>query len=71
MTEYLEGDLSEDEQKLFDSHFTDCPPCRDFFESFKTSIDLVEYLKKEECPQAVKKRLDSLINIRLEKSGAS
>lgn len=73
MTEYLEGDLSVQDRAAWETHFADCPPCKDFFESFKSSIDLVNYLRARPAPEPVRDRLHRVIHDRLlrEKQGNS
>lgn len=61
MSDYVDRELPADDRKLWEKHFEDCPPCRDFFQSFRSSVELVEFMRTEKCPEAVAKRLESLI----------
>lgn len=65
MSDYIEGDLSPSEREIFDQHFEGCQNCRDFFRSFKSSLELVTYLKEQPCPAEVKNRLDQIIKMKL------
>lgn len=65
MTEYMEGDLSTPDQGLWEKHFNGCPNCNDFFRSFKSSIELVDYVKTEGCPDPVRRRLEKVLQERL------
>ena len=61
MTDYLEDDLSGQEKSLWEKHFGDCPECKQFFESFQSSLDIVEFLQTNSCPVSVKKRLEAIV----------
>jgi anti-sigma factor RsiW len=65
MTEYLEGDLSPHDRDAWEKHFADCPPCKDFFASFRSSLELVTYLRARPAPQPVRDRLHRVISDRL------
>ena len=65
MTEYMEGDLSAPDQKLWEKHFDDCGRCKDFFHSFESSLELVTYVKAQGCPLHVKQRLDKFLHEKL------
>jgi predicted anti-sigma-YlaC factor YlaD len=41
VTDYLEGVMSAEQQRLVDEHLADCPPCTQYFEQIRTTIDLV------------------------------
>lgn len=68
MSEYLDGEMGADETAHFQKHFGDCPSCAQFFQSFKSSVDLVKYLEVNRCPDEVMKRLDTFIQARVEKA---
>ena len=61
MSDYIEGDLTPEEKKVIDEHFHDCEKCRNFFYSFKNSIQLIEYLEINSCPQEVTDRLNKIL----------
>jgi predicted anti-sigma-YlaC factor YlaD len=65
MTEYMEGDLSAPDQNLWEKHFDGCPNCKDFFRSFKSSVELINYVKTEGCPVPVRQRLEKVLQERL------
>lgn len=70
ISDYIENELKHEDRVLLEEHFHDCDNCRSFFQSFKSSIELVEYLKTEQCPPEVVTRLDRLMveKIRQKKS---
>ncbi len=61
ITDYLENDLSAEEKSLWEKHFSDCPECKNFFESFKSSLEAVEFLAANCCPRHVKQRLEGIL----------
>lgn len=73
MSDYIDGDLPDEQKAVFDAHFKGCEKCRAFFMSFKSSLDLIEYLDDKPCPTEVKSRLEKLIESRLagSKTGSS
>jgi len=68
MTEYMEGDLSAEERELWERHFADCEGCKQFFESFRSSVQLVNYLKTQPAPPQVRQRLQNILDERLRNS---
>jgi len=65
MSDYIDGDLTLEEKKVIDTHFHDCEKCRNFFHSFKNSIQLIEYLEINSCPPEVKDRLDQILSSKI------
>lgn len=65
MTEYMEGDLNDAERAIWQKHFHDCPACADFFKSFESSVDLVQFVETKGCPSGVRKRLEGFLQERL------
>jgi predicted anti-sigma-YlaC factor YlaD len=41
VTDYLDRAMSAEQQRLVDEHLADCPPCTQYFEQIRTTIDLV------------------------------
>lgn len=61
MSEYLDRDMDSRARESWEQHFRDCEPCRRFFQSFKNSLELINYLKVQECPPEVSRRLEGLV----------
>jgi predicted anti-sigma-YlaC factor YlaD len=40
LCDYLEGKLPEDQREVFQQHLDLCPPCLEYLESYKTTIEL-------------------------------
>ena len=60
MAEYLDGDLCGEQHDFFHDHIERCPPCVDFLESYKSTVDIA---KRCECEQeqALKDIPESLV----------
>ena len=71
MSEYLDRELSAEDCRLWESHFQDCPPCKTFFESFRSSVELLDYMRRDECPQAVAERLERLVQEKAREKASS
>ncbi len=65
LSDYIDDELEPGDKKSFDSHFADCPDCRVFLKSFRSTVEAIEYLKKEQCPPALENKLKSLIQTRI------
>jgi len=67
--DYTEKELDSNQLKAFESHFTACPECMDYLNSYTLTIDFCkEKLSpehfKQKMPPAVKKRIcDFLKNL--------
>jgi anti-sigma factor RsiW len=40
LADYLDGELPEPTRRVFEDHLEDCPPCRDYLASYRTTIAL-------------------------------
>ncbi len=50
LSQYLDHELSEDICREIDAHIAGCPPCVEFLESLKKSIELCRRWKSEDEP---------------------
>ena len=56
--DYLEGDLDTKSSTKLDEHFSDCPPCIAFLNTYKSTTSLSrQTLGKIEMPEAVQRKL--------------
>jgi anti-sigma factor RsiW len=46
---YWDDEITQAEREWVESHFAACTPCRDEYESFSRSIELVSSLPREEA----------------------
>jgi anti-sigma factor (TIGR02949 family) len=53
LSEYLDGELSPDECAHFEQHIAGCPPCVDFVQSLKKSINAAHGYHTPEAPAHV------------------
>jgi anti-sigma factor RsiW len=52
--DYLEGSLPDDERRRFERHLSDCPPCVDFFETYRNTPIVLRKSLCVEMPLRVK-----------------
>ena len=57
MSEYLDGELSDDFCRQIEDHLRRCPPCRECLDSLKKSIELCRKATHEEMTQDMRERL--------------
>jgi anti-sigma factor RsiW len=36
---YVQGELPEPQREVFEQHLIDCPPCREYLDSYRMTID--------------------------------
>ena len=61
---YVDGQLSDDERKVFEDHLKICPSCIDYIASYKTCIELGKTYKEccdEEAPKEMPDTLTQAI----------
>jgi len=37
---YLDGELPEGQRGVFEGHLVDCPPCKDYLETYRETVEL-------------------------------
>jgi anti-sigma factor RsiW len=47
VTDYVEGRLDGKQLDRFEEHLTECPPCGDYIEQFRQTIDALGHLPPE------------------------
>ncbi len=40
LSDYLSGEVSDRERKVFDTHMDLCPPCRDYLKTFEKTVEM-------------------------------
>ena len=61
LSDYLEGAISEDARAHLQSHFKDCPPCLEFFESYRKTSTLCRKSLMKTAPSDVVDRLKTFL----------
>lgn len=70
LSEYLDGEMGESLCAETEAHLEDCPPCRDFLESLRRTVALLDRLPAEEVPEEIRREVrDSLDRLRRERRG--
>ncbi|MEE8583699.1 MAG: zf-HC2 domain-containing protein [Acidobacteriota bacterium] len=67
LVDYLDGNLDEKTQSDLDKHFSTCPPCVNFLETYKSSAQVTTVLRDQEVevPAAMEERLRSFLREQL------
>ena len=66
LTEYLEGDLPNDDEQEFEHHMVGCRPCDAFFRTYKCSSDMArEALRPDDIPDELKERVRRYLEAKL------
>ncbi len=67
LSDYLDGEMGENECRLVEKHLDNCPPCALYFESLKTTVQICCEGVSAEMPQEVKARLKEFLKTHCEK----
>lgn len=54
LSDYLDGEVPEDECRFLEDHLAVCPPCRIIFKSLRTTVDLCGRAISDEIPMDVR-----------------
>jgi len=65
---YLEGALDRRERQAFEAHIADCVKCWRFLNSYQHTVDLGQTLREEDIPADVRRRLETFLHNRLQRS---
>jgi anti-sigma factor RsiW len=57
LVEYLEGELDLSEQGALEAHFSDCPPCLRFLETYRSTGTICKKAIEREMPSEMKQSL--------------
>jgi anti-sigma factor (TIGR02949 family) len=70
LSEYLDGEIDAEDCAHVDAHLADCPPCRDFLESLRRTVRLVQSDPAGGLPEEARRAvLDSWRRVRGSRSG--
>ena len=53
LSEYLDGELSPEARRAVEQHICDCPPCIEFIESLRRTVDLCHHFEPAGSPNPV------------------
>jgi anti-sigma factor RsiW len=65
LTDYVDGELEPETQRLLDTHFGRCPHCHQFLQSFKVTVELTGEFRCEDIPPEVSRRLHDFLEHQL------
>ena len=67
LCDYLEGELDENTSSSLERHFEDCPPCINFFKTYKTTAKVCrESMGSIEIPSEVQNKLIQFIKEKIQ-----
>ncbi len=61
LSEYIDGELSEELCEAIQAHNGNCPPCQAFVETYTKTIELIRTQPAEPLPPAVKDELSAAL----------
>ena len=47
LMDYIDGALEPESRRIFDAHVGDCPDCRAYLESYRTTLSLLKSVAEE------------------------
>lgn len=59
LVDYLDGELSDDQEEALESHFEHCEPCMRFLETYRSTGPICKKALEKEMPEKMK---DSLLD---------
>jgi anti-sigma factor RsiW len=65
LLEYLDGEISPDEQRELDAHLAGCEPCVEFVRSYRATPDLCRHHLVQRMPDEVADRLKAFLRSKL------
>ena len=67
LLDYLEGEMSEAEQRHLEEHLQACPPCVDFLKTYKATPVLCRKALESKMPAELSERLTDFIRAKAPK----
>jgi anti-sigma factor RsiW len=64
---FLDGDIPPDEEKHLEEHLSGCPPCVDFFKTYRATPSLCRRALKQEMPKEMASKLGEFLRSRIKK----
>ncbi len=61
LSEYLDGEIGENECRLIEAHLAECPPCALIYQSLCTTVAVCGKAVSDEVPRDVKQRLKKFL----------
>ncbi|WP_158542550.1 zf-HC2 domain-containing protein [Lujinxingia litoralis] len=71
LTDYLEGDLEEEERAHLEEHLAYCPPCVDFLQRYKNTGPACKKVLIARMPDSMQQALSDFLRSRLDSPDSS
>ncbi len=61
LSDYLDGEIGENECRLIEEHLHNCPPCELIFRSLRKTVDICGQGVSAQIPEDVRSRLKNFL----------
>lgn len=68
LLDFLDGDLSADEQQKLSEHLAACPPCAEFMKSYKATPGMCKKALAAKMPEELSNKLSEFLKNRIKQS---
>lgn len=68
LLEYLDGEMSPDEEKHLEAHLSACPPCVDFLRTYRATPGLCKRALAAKMPEELGHKLTEFLRAKLKPS---
>ncbi len=70
LTDYVDGELESESRSELDVHFSQCPECVHFMETFRFTIEKTGEFRCEDIPDEVSLKLHEFLDKRIRGAGS-
>ena len=67
LLDYLDGEMSPEEQQHLEEHLAGCPPCVDFVRTYKATSGLCKKALAKRMPEELSQKLSEYLRSRIRK----
>ena len=67
LLDFLDGDMSEEDQKHLEEHLSACPPCVEFVRSYRATPGLCKKALAKKMPEELSAKLSEYLRARMRK----
>lgn len=68
LTDYVDMELDPESRQMLEHHFSACPHCDCFLQSFRATIEMTGTFRCEDIPEEVSERLQAFLAEQLRRS---
>ena len=67
LLDYLDGEMSAEEQRRLEEHLAECPPCVEFVRSYRATPGLCRKALAAKMPEELSRKLTEFLRERIKK----